>query len=217
VPTRNEKGRIFDGFISGSVYDALATLVGFGPRLYERACDEIPLQPGMRVLDLGCGTGAMAFPMAKRVGDSGKVIGVDLSSSQLERGRSKSERLGADIEWMLCSVDELPFEDRSFDAVVSAMSFHEVARESVPGALAETRRVLRDDGFFALVDWSRPRFGLLTALWWPFLLFDYTSDNYQNRYAEMSSRSGLGLAKDVYLNSMVRCQVFRPEPSADGA
>lgn len=89
------------------------------------------------------------------------------------------------------------------------MAFHEVPAAARSGAIREAAQVLKPDGIFVLVDWSKPRFGLMDISWPLFLrLGSDTKDNRKNTYPALCRMHDLMLIKDRYLNSLVRCQVF---------
>lgn len=100
--------------------------------------------PGQAVLDVACGTGALALAAAAIVGPEGKVMGLDANPEMLAVARRKS----ADIDWREGTAESLPFDDSVFDAVVSQfgfMFFDDRAR-----ALSEMMRVLRPGGRLAV-------------------------------------------------------------------
>jgi len=78
------------------------------------------LIPGETVLDLGSGAGFDAFLAAKKVGESGRVIGVDMTPEMVEKARANAEGLKMpNVEFRLGKIEELPVEDNSMDAVIS--------------------------------------------------------------------------------------------------
>lgn len=78
------------------------------------------LKPGETVLDLGSGAGFDSFLAARQVGESGKVIGVDMTPEMTERARSNAEDLDvSNVEFRLGEIEKLPVEDRSVDVVIS--------------------------------------------------------------------------------------------------
>jgi ubiquinone/menaquinone biosynthesis C-methylase UbiE len=81
----------------------------------EAALAQVRPSPGARVLDAGCGTGALAFAAAALVGEEGKVAGLDLNPAQLAVARELDSR-GA-IEWREGDLAAIPYEDAAFDAV----------------------------------------------------------------------------------------------------
>jgi demethylmenaquinone methyltransferase/2-methoxy-6-polyprenyl-1,4-benzoquinol methylase len=108
-------------------------------------------------------------------------------------------------------MDELPFPEDYFDAVVTSLALHATPPEVRRKTINEVSRVLKPGGIFGLVDWSRPRFGLWGLVWLPMLLPRMKGDNWQNTYPDLCRQDRMELLKDEYVNSLVRCQVFRRE------
>jgi arsenite methyltransferase len=106
----------------------------------------LDLEPGERVLDIGCGPGYLVEEMAERVGPEGSVHGLDPSPSMLAIAR---RRAGA-AELSEGDALALPVPDASFDAAVSTQVYEYVA--DMPAALAEVRRVLRPGGRLLVLD-----------------------------------------------------------------
>ena len=138
------------GSYSGG-YD-LALLLGLAQRQVGReAAFLVPhLQPGMRVLDCGCGPGGISLGLARLVAP-GSVIGVDVHSDQLDIGRLKACLEGIDnVEFQAASIYALPFADESFDAaLVHAVLYH---LDRPAQALTELRRVLKPGGLIGARD-----------------------------------------------------------------
>ena len=128
-------------------------LLPVGQRLVE-AC---PITPGVRVLDVAAGTGNASIPAAQR---GAKVIASDLTPALLEAGSRRPDAKGLDIEWVPADAEDLPFEDGSFDIVMSCIGvmfapFHQVAAD-------ELVRVCRPGGTIALLSWTPE--GMIGAL-----------------------------------------------------
>jgi SAM-dependent methyltransferase len=112
-----------------------------------RATREIlALRPGEDVLDVGSGPGFLAAEMADEVGPDGRVVGVDPSESML----ALASRYAPAAEFRAGGALELPFEDASFDVIVSTQVLEYV--DDVAAALAEARRVLRPGGRVLVLD-----------------------------------------------------------------
>jgi SAM-dependent methyltransferase len=78
------------------------------------------LKPGETVLDLGSGAGFDAFLAAKRVGNSGKVIGVDMTPEMVQKAGSNAEKLNfSNVDFRLGEIEKLPVPDNSVDVVIS--------------------------------------------------------------------------------------------------
>ena len=78
------------------------------------------LQPGERVLDLGCGAGTDSLVAARMVGPEGQVVGIDMTREMLDKARRAVGEMGADnVEFVEGEAEQLPFPDASFDVVIS--------------------------------------------------------------------------------------------------
>ena len=135
------------------VYDLMNSLMtaGLHHRWRERAADLTALGSGARALDVACGTGDLAVELARRVGPSGKVVGVDFSDAMLELARRKS----AVVEWEWANALELPYPDGGFDAATvgfGARNFSDLDR-----GLAEMVRVVRPGGRVVVLEITTPQ------------------------------------------------------------
>ncbi len=106
------------------------------------------LRPGQRVLDVACGTGVVAVTAA-RLG--AKVTGLDLTPELLERARENSQIAGVEIDWHEGDAEKLPFDDATFDIVLSQFGHIFAPRPEV--AVAEMLRVLKRGGTVAFSTW----------------------------------------------------------------
>ncbi|HTZ73990.1 MAG TPA: class I SAM-dependent methyltransferase [Candidatus Aquilonibacter sp.] len=106
------------------------------------------IAPGMRVLDVACGTGVAAIPAART---GAKVTALDLTPELLERARFNANLAGLEIEWHEGDVEKLPFPDSAFDAVISQFGHIFAPRPAM--AVSEMLRVLRPGGTIAFSTW----------------------------------------------------------------
>jgi len=113
------------------------------------------IQPEMKVLDLGCGTGTMTI-MLKQGVPQAKVIGLDGDKEVLTIARSKAIQAGVDVQWEQGLAYRLPYPDNSFDRVVSSLVFHHLVSTDKVRAFQEINRVLRPGGKFHMVDFGPP-------------------------------------------------------------
>lgn len=110
------------------------------------------LMPGERVLDVACGTGAVARAAAGAVGPTGAVTGVDLNPGMVALARAAGSLPGScALEYQEADVVDLPFGEGSFDVVTCQLGLQYFPDR--PAALAEVRRVLRDGGRFVALVW----------------------------------------------------------------
>lgn len=125
-------------------YDNIRSFRGPAERLVINA----KIAPGQRVLDVACGTGWATMSAALAVGDTGRVIGIDIADKVLDVAREKAASEGlSNVEYRLGDAEALEFDDASFDAVICASSiffFHDILK-----ALHEWHRVLKVGGMIA--------------------------------------------------------------------
>jgi ubiquinone/menaquinone biosynthesis C-methylase UbiE len=101
------------------------------------------------LLDLGCGTGWTLRYAANRTNGRGEFYGVDISSKMIERAQAKSRSYG-NLHYYKSRVEELPFDDDFFDAVISSYAFHHFSNPEK--ALREANRVLKPKGKLCILD-----------------------------------------------------------------
>ena len=117
--------------------------------VHDLVVERLEPQPGERVLDLACGTGAVAERLARA---GAQVIGVDFAPELIETAKRRADELGLDIEYEVGDAEDLRFEDASFDAVAS--SFGIMFAPDQARAARELARVTRQGGRIALACWT---------------------------------------------------------------
>ena len=209
------KGRSFDGAASGASYLFWTRIFGFTPSFYANAAEKPDFPPGVTssniiVLDLGCGPGPLSFALARKLEAGATIYGLDISSDQIAYAQQHSHSYPCSLTFSVASMDEIPFCDSYFDLVMTSMALHETPPSVRRKAIAEAARVLKPEGRFLLIDWCRPRIGLLSLIWLPMLLVarGKDRDNWDNVYKTLCEQQNMTLADDRYINSIARRQVF---------
>jgi SAM-dependent methyltransferase len=120
-------------------------LLPLGPRLVEA----VGAGAGHRMLDVAAGTGNAAIPAAQRGAD---VVASDLTPELLDAGHDRARGLGVDLEWVAADAEDLPFDDASFDVVMSAIGAMFAPHHD--RTAAELARVCRPGGTIGLLSWT---------------------------------------------------------------
>ena len=139
--------------------------LSFWERFGRRTIERLGLEPGDRVLDVCCGSGASALVAAERVGPRGKVLGVDLAENLVQRARVKAQirRLG-NVEFQAGDFERFDAPPESFDAVVCVFGIY--FAPDMWGALRRLWRWLKPGGRLAITTWGPRLFEPANSLFW---------------------------------------------------
>lgn len=176
-----------------SLYDPLLRLTLREAEFKNHLIGTASLQPGQRVLDLGCGTGTLTL-LIKQAQPNAKVVGIDGDEKILAIARQKASQTGIDINLDYGLVHNLPCEENSFDHVFSSLVFHHLSRENKLRAVSEVFRVLRPGGQFHLADWGKATNPTMRSLFFLVQILDgfsTTSDNVNGLLPSFLKQRGL--------------------------
>ena len=155
-PVATEIKAIFDRI--APVYDRLNDRLSMGQhRIWKlMAVKWSEAKPGDDALDVCCGSGDLALLLAKNVGVTGKVTGLDFASQQLAIARSRQLIKYPNIlmEWLEGDALNLPFADNRFDCATMGYGLRNVI--NIPRCLEELYRVLKPEAKAAVLDFHRP-------------------------------------------------------------
>src|SRR5258708_16880651 len=116
--------------------------------------DRAKARAGERIVDVGCGCGATTIALAQKVGPTGHVLGIDISTPMLARARQIAPA-GLPADFALGDATVYPFQPASFDLMVSRFGVMFFAEPAL--SFANMRRALRPSGRLAFVCWREPR------------------------------------------------------------
>jgi ubiquinone/menaquinone biosynthesis C-methylase UbiE len=115
----------------------------------EEFVDRLGLKPGMKVLDVACGTGNQSLPAARK---GAEVTGLDIATNLLEQARTRAAAEGLKINFIEGDAEELPFADATFDVVYSMFGAMFAPRPD--RVAAELKRVCKPGGLIAMANWT---------------------------------------------------------------
>jgi SAM-dependent methyltransferase len=191
------------GWLTG-LFDPVSKLTAREGTFKRRVLERAALAEGERVLDVACGTGTLALSAARSARNV-RVTGVDGDPAILERARAKA---GNEVTFDEGLSTELPYEEGSFDVVLSTLFFHHLSDDAKLRSAEEVRRVLRPAGRVVIGDLGRPQDPLMrvAVLLTVQMLdgFDVTSGNVAGRLPATLREAGL---EDVRVTDRVRAPI----------
>lgn len=153
VRTKEQTRRYYDRI--AQFYDLLAEPSEKPMR--EKGLDRLGARPGERILEIGFGTGHCLVELARAVGSTGRVLGLDLSGRMVQLAQERVEREGPSERVQISCGDarRMPYAESSLDGVFMSFTLELFDTPDVPTVLAECRRVLSPGGRLAVVGISR--------------------------------------------------------------
>lgn len=121
---------------------------------FRQQLDWLNIQPGDRILDIGCGIGDQAYAMAKLAGTSGSVTGTDVSHAMVEMAKARHHASGMNLNFLVAPADTQPFDDASFNLVRTERVLMYI--NDIDAVFTEYRRLLKPGGKLLVydVDWD---------------------------------------------------------------
>ena len=176
------------------LYDPLLKWVMREESFKRKLVQQANIQPQMRVLDLGCGTGTLTL-MLKRAYPEAQMTGLDGDPQVLDIARDKTR--GADIQWDEGLASSLPYPDSVFDRVVTSLVIHHLVTDDKRRAFKEIHRVLKPNGELHILDFGASHSSLTRFMTTYMRRLEETADNFDGQIPRFVTEAGFGEVKEA--------------------
>ena len=176
------------------LYDPLLKWIMLEESFKRKLIQQANIQPKMKVLDLGCGTGTLTL-MLKRAHPEAEVTGMDGDPQVLDIAREKSR--GTDIQWDEGLASFLPYPDSVFDRVVTSLVIHHLVTDDKRRAFKEIYRVLKPSGELHILDFGAPHSSLTRFITKYMRRLEETADNFDGKIPLFVTEAGFSEVKEA--------------------
>ncbi len=143
------KGKLRGMWIAGDFGEIAKSIADGGVQFVER----LNLKPGMKVLDVACGTGNLAIPAAKT---GAEVTGIDIAPNLIDQAKVRAAAEGVRADFEVGDAESMPYEDNTFDLTMTMFGAMFAPRPDVTAA--ELLRVTKSGGLVAMANWTPEAF-----------------------------------------------------------
>jgi ubiquinone/menaquinone biosynthesis C-methylase UbiE len=175
------------------LYDPVVAITSREGAFKRRLLEHARVKDGEAVLDVACGTGTLAIDIKKN-NPKARVAALDGDRAILAKARAKAKEAGVKIDFQRGLSNELPYDGRSFDVVLSTLFFHHLTDEAKADSAEEIKRVLRLGGRVLIADWGKPQDPVMRMAFLSVQMLDgfrNTSSNVAGHLPELLREAGL--------------------------
>lgn len=176
------------------LYDPLLKWVMREETFKRKLVQQANIQPQMKVLDLGCGTGTLTL-MLKRAYPEAQITGFDGDPEVLDIARRKTRSV--DIQWDEGLASSLPYPDSTFDRVVTSLVVHHLITDDKRRAFQEVHRVLKPRGELHVLDFGAPHSSLTRFMITYMRRLEEAADNFDGMIPRFVTEAGFGEVKEA--------------------
>ena len=176
------------------LYDPLLKWVMHEETFKRKLVQQANIQPKMKVLDLGCGTGTLTL-MLKRAYPEAQITGLDGDPQVLHIARDKTR--GTSIQWDEGLASSLPYPDSVFDRVVTSLVIHHLVRDDKRRAFKEIYRVLKPNGELHILDFGASHSSLTRFMTTYMRRLEETADNFDGQIPRFVTEAGFGVVNEA--------------------
>jgi demethylmenaquinone methyltransferase/2-methoxy-6-polyprenyl-1,4-benzoquinol methylase/phosphoethanolamine N-methyltransferase len=147
-------------------YDTVVGIISLGRerRFRKAALELVDIEPGMNILDVGCGTGSLTIEARRKLGSEGRMVGIDPSSNMIDLAQGKAAKAGVEIDFQVGVIEKMNFPDDYFDLVLSSLMMHHLPDELKQAGLQEVHRLLKPNGTLLIIELDPSAFSLASLI-----------------------------------------------------
>ena len=147
-------------------YDMLVGIISLGRerKFRQAALELVDIEPGMNILDVGCGTGSLTIAAKQRQGNDGPVVGIDPSSNMVNLAQEKAAKAQVEVAFQVGVIEKIDFPENHFDLVLSSLMMHHLPDELKKDGLQEVYRILKPNGTLLIVELDPSAFSLVSLI-----------------------------------------------------
>lgn len=197
------------------LYDFFCTISGLGAGFKAKILNYVTLKDGMRVADIGCGTGVF-LKAAKQKYPGVKFIGLDPDEKALAIAERRFAKVKIEVELKQAFAESLPLSDSSTDVCFSTLAFHHMPDEIKQKAVREIHRVLKPGGVVVIADFGPSSTFLFSWLLPLFENVEYLHGNLQGlirKYLQEAGFADMRIEKNIKRIEVIKSQKPHEPPA----